>query len=310
MELAKGKLADIAQHCIYEIATGKWPPGMKLPSVREAGKLWGVNRLTVLGAYRELEKIGLVVSKDRSGYYVVENDATDSPGPGLTDLYTKVKNLIGKHTDYNLAYAFRFFSAMAVSESKASPTYAFLECTDQQAEDHANEIYQMLNVYVKPVCLRNDPELAPDIPGSVKTLMTTGFHIKEVMEIGKSLNLEVVNVPIEVDPATFNKAVDKAVVVELESKMSSNIVHDIQNIAGEISIEQKLVKDIESGIAELLNDNANQLILLSPRVWGRASAAIKKDKRIKLIKFRISDDSWKTVSGTLKIPLHSGSSDF
>lgn len=305
MDLAKGKQADIAQHCIYEIATGKWSPGQKLPSVREAEKLWGVHRLTVLGAYRELEKIGLVVSKDRSGYYVAESSEEKALETDLMALYGKVKQLIARHSQLNPVYALRLFSAMAVSDSKTSPSYAFLECTDHQAADHASEIFQMFNIHVAPLCLPSAPGELPEVPASVKTLLTTGFHIREVMELGASLDLEVANVPIEVDPSGFDKAmfkVNKAIVVELESNMSSSIVQDIKAIAGEVTIEQKLVTDIEQGVSALLADQGNELILLSPRVWGRVSDAIKKDKRVKLIRFRISDTSWKNLSKVLNIP--------
>lgn len=307
MDLAKSKLADIVQHCIYEIATGKWPPRLKLPSVREAEKLWGVNRLTVLSAYRELEKIGLVKSKNRSGYYVTENDDNEVLDTGLIELYDVVKILINKRTDFDLSYAFRYFNAMAISESRTNPVYAFLECTLQQAEDHANEIYQKLNVLVRPICLCEDDTLIPDIPESVQTLMTTGFHIKEVRSIGKKLKKRVVNISIEVDPGIFNKIrdqINKAIVVELENNMSSNISSDIRRLMERVNVEAKLVKNIEKDILSMIADPANQLILVSPRIWGRSSPIIKKDKKVKLIRFRISDASWRVVSRALKIPFH------
>lgn len=307
MELIKGKQADIVQHCIYEIATGKWPSGLKLPSVREAEKLWGVNRHTVLGAYREMEKIGLVVSKDRSGYYVKENAAHEVGDTGLNQLYLKVKALIDKHSDFDLSYVFRYFNNMAISEAKTSPSYAFLECTRQQAEDHASEIYQKLNVYVLPVCLSDAEGISFQIPGSVRTLLTTGFHIQEVKQLGKRLGKEVVNIPIEVDPDLLLKFRDRtdmgqALVVELEGHMSSNIAKDVQDLAQHMKIQQKLITDVEREITEILQGGDHQLLLLSPRVWGRCSRAIKKDSRVKLIRFRVSHSSWKIVSGTLKIP--------
>ena len=93
-------------------------------------------------------------------------------------------------------------------------------------------------------------------------------------------------------------------IVEFESNMSSNITEDIKKIVGAISIEQKLVNNIENDIQVLLNDSSYQLILFSPRVWGRISKTIKKDKRVKLIRFRISDSSWKIISKTLSIPFN------
>ena len=307
MNPAKGKLGDIVQYCIYEIATGKWTALQKLPSVREAETIWGVNRHTVLAAYRELEKIGLVVSKDRSGYYVVDNKENDVFDVGLNKLYTKLKNIITKHTDVNLTYAFRYFNAMSISESKTNPIYAFLECTNQQAEDHTQEIFQKLNILVHPICLHDNEFSIPDIPKSVEILMTTGFHIKEVSHIAKKLKKKVINIPIEIDPNFLNNQnkADKIVLVELEGSMSSNISNDIKKLIGKVRLEEKLISNIDEDLLKLINEPNNQLILLSPRVWGQASPKIKKDKRVKLIRFRISDASWKAISRTLKIPLHS-----
>ena len=303
MEPAKGKLGDIVQHCIYEIATGKWSALQKLPSVREAENLWGVNRHTVLAAYRELEKIGLVFSKDRSGYYVVDNGETDVFDTGLNKLYAKLKNMIAKHTDLNLAYAFRYFSAMAISESEANPTYAFLECTNHQAEDHTKEIFQKLNIVVQPISINND-KIDPEIPQSVEILMTTGFHISEVNLIGKKLKKKVINIPIEIDPDFLKKTQNKfrkMMLVEFEDNMSSNIFNDIKRVIGPVQLERKLITNIEEELPSLIDES----ILLSPRVWGQASSAIKSDKRVRLIRFKISDTSWKVISQALKIPLHS-----
>nr|WP_299171808.1 GntR family transcriptional regulator [uncultured Allomuricauda sp.] len=307
MEPARGKLGDIVQHCIYEIATGKWTAQQKLPSVREAEIIWGVNRLTVLAAYRELEKIGLVESKDRSGYYVIDNGENDVFDIGLNKLYGKLKNMIAKHTDLNLNYALRYFGALAISESKSNPIYAFLECTDHQAEGHTKEIFQKLNVPIHPVCLHDDRSLIPDIPKSVEILMTTGFHIREVNRIGKKLKKKVINIPIEVDPnflKSTKTTIEKMILVELENNMSSNILNDVKKLVGKVKLEEKLISNIDEELLKLVKDPTNQLILLSPRVWGQASPTLKRDKRIKLIRFRISDASWKVIAQTLKIPLH------
>ena len=303
--MAKGKQGDIVQHCIYEIATGKWPHGSKLPSVREAEKLWGVHRLTVMAAYHELEKIGLIYSKNRSGYYVSESSSDQESDAELTSLYQKLEKLVKEETDYNPVYVFKLFSAMAVSSSKEAPAHAFLECTQHQAQDHANEIFEMFDVHVSAVCLSDSKTQTPEIPQSVKHLLTTGFHIGEVKALGKKLGLPVSNVPIEVDRSVITKAAEtvrKAIVRELESNMSGSIAQDIQAIAGELSIDQRLVTCVEEEVSDLLKSSDHELILLSPRVWGRVSANIKKGKRVKLIRFKISDGSWKQLSNALKIP--------
>ena len=52
------------------ILTGKWPPGEKIPSVREMGTLVQVNPNTVLRAYDFVQQKGIVFNKRGIGYFV------------------------------------------------------------------------------------------------------------------------------------------------------------------------------------------------------------------------------------------------
>lgn len=52
------------------IESGYYPPGGKLPSMRDMSAIRGVSISTVQEAYRLLEDIGVVISKPKSGYYV------------------------------------------------------------------------------------------------------------------------------------------------------------------------------------------------------------------------------------------------
>jgi len=58
------------------ILAGKWPPGDKIPSVRDLGSLVQVNPNTVLRAYDYIQHKGIVFNKRGIGYFV-ENDAID-----------------------------------------------------------------------------------------------------------------------------------------------------------------------------------------------------------------------------------------
>lgn len=52
------------------ILTGKWPPGEKIPSVREMGTLVQVNPNTVLRAYDFVQQKGIIFNKRGIGYFV------------------------------------------------------------------------------------------------------------------------------------------------------------------------------------------------------------------------------------------------
>lgn len=55
-----------------KINEGHYRPGQKLPSVRDAAKLYGCSVSTVVRAYAELEKRHAIYSISQSGYYVVD----------------------------------------------------------------------------------------------------------------------------------------------------------------------------------------------------------------------------------------------
>ena len=55
------------------IITGRYPPGEKLPSVRELAAEAGINPNTVQRAFSELEREGLIYTQRATGKYVTEN---------------------------------------------------------------------------------------------------------------------------------------------------------------------------------------------------------------------------------------------
>ena len=56
-----------------EIASGAYPPGSKLPPVRELALEAGVNPNTMQRAFAELERDGLVYTQRTSGRFVTED---------------------------------------------------------------------------------------------------------------------------------------------------------------------------------------------------------------------------------------------
>lgn len=57
-----------------EIASGAYPPGGKLPPVRELALEAGVNPNTMQRAFSELERDGLVYTQRTSGRFVTEDE--------------------------------------------------------------------------------------------------------------------------------------------------------------------------------------------------------------------------------------------
>jgi DNA-binding transcriptional regulator YhcF (GntR family) len=65
---------QIAEHIMIDIITGVYPPGERLPSVRELAVIAAVNPNTMQRAMSELEQSGLVSALRTTGRFVTEDN--------------------------------------------------------------------------------------------------------------------------------------------------------------------------------------------------------------------------------------------
>ena len=65
------QLIEIIQHSIL---SGTYPPGSKLPSVRDLASQAAVNPNTMQKAFAELEKSGLIITQGTNGRVVTEDE--------------------------------------------------------------------------------------------------------------------------------------------------------------------------------------------------------------------------------------------
>lgn len=67
--------AQLIEHITLAIITGEFPPGSRLPSVRELAAEAGVNPNTMQRAFQELERDGLVQTQRTAGRTVTDDAA-------------------------------------------------------------------------------------------------------------------------------------------------------------------------------------------------------------------------------------------
>ena len=72
----KGIFLQIADSISEKVIEGKYPPGEKIPSVRDLAIEFGVNPNTIMRTYNELQTRGIIENKRGVGYYV----NTEAPG--------------------------------------------------------------------------------------------------------------------------------------------------------------------------------------------------------------------------------------
>lgn len=66
---------QIVEKIKMDIVSGVYPPGSKLPSVRELASIAAVNPNTMQKAFQELERDGLVYAQRTSGRFITEDGA-------------------------------------------------------------------------------------------------------------------------------------------------------------------------------------------------------------------------------------------
>ena len=66
----KGIFLQIADSISEKVMEGKYPPGEKIPSVRDLASEIGVNPNTVMRSLSELQSRGIIENKRGVGYYV------------------------------------------------------------------------------------------------------------------------------------------------------------------------------------------------------------------------------------------------
>jgi GntR family transcriptional regulator len=68
----KGIFLQIADNISEKVMEGKYPPGEKIPSIRDLATEMGVNPNTVMRTFSELQARGIIDNKRGVGYYVSE----------------------------------------------------------------------------------------------------------------------------------------------------------------------------------------------------------------------------------------------
>lgn len=66
------QIVDYAFNCIID---GSWPPGERIPSVREFAASLGVNTRTVLKAMEDLQDMGVIESRRGMGFMLMPDAA-------------------------------------------------------------------------------------------------------------------------------------------------------------------------------------------------------------------------------------------
>jgi DNA-binding transcriptional regulator YhcF (GntR family) len=306
---------NLYHHLLYLIATGKWLEGTRLPSIRTAEKLFGASRTTVQQAYQMLANHRLVESKPKSGYIVKAqpgNAWISRNRSELKDLYEDFSKTILTSTGLAPLPVLRYLTRLAAILDHESPSCAFIECTDSQADDHAREIKDRLGISVLPLTVDEVATDGSDLPRHIKFAITTLFHQVELSSLQSRHGIEMIAVPIEVSPVLKEQVASlkrRIVFLETEGQMAQDISDDARQIMNDMPISTMTVECIADSLSELLgqpspNDTDEGVtVMLSPRDWGRLDDKWRGHPHVRRVAFSICESAWDTIAEFLGMPI-------
>lgn len=299
----------LLRHCVYLIATGRWPPGDRLPSIRQTRRDWGLNQLTVEQAYRRLVETGLVESRPRSGYYVTGGGALERLGrhrEELAGLHRAAGELIRGRSDLSLLGVLRYLTQLEEIERTQEPEVAFVECTATQARAHAEEIAERFGIPVLALTTEWLAGRRDRLPSHVRRLLTSAFHLDELRPLHCPPGLTVRVVPIEVSPeVVIDVEGRRLILLEREETMAAHIAQDTARLLGEDRVRTLLTEEPTTELRRLLGGARSidgPVVLLSPRLWGTLPASWRQDPRVREAAFRVTDEGWGQVAEAMGLP--------
>lgn len=183
----------------YFLLSGTLQAGEKVPSPIELEKLLKINRNTVISAYKELVREGLLVSKSGQGTYVSDNINVYNVKKHNQELLTLAEDTIEKTKRLGFKPEELFtvifnYTVLRVADSKELRLKALLvESAIQDLEYFRDVLIKELNIDVD-ICLL--PELQDSIDSEIVKncdFVITGFnHIEDVKATMEPLGKEVI----------------------------------------------------------------------------------------------------------------------
>ncbi len=183
----------------YFLLSGILKAGEKVPSPIELEKLLKVNRNTVISAYKELEKEGLLVGKRGQGTYVSDNINVYNAKKHNQELLTLAEETIEKTKQLGFEPEELFtvifnYTVLGVNDSKKLHLKALLtESAIQNLEYFRDVLIKELNIDVD-ICLLS--ELQDSIDSEIVRncdFVITGFnHVEDVKATIEPLGKEVI----------------------------------------------------------------------------------------------------------------------
>jgi len=191
----------------FLILNGDLEPGARLPTTRQLAGFLRINRNTVLRAYQELAREGLIDCRQGRGCLVVERPE-EAASPVPAQLVEVIDGAIEQAR--KLGVSADDFATTAYARARQRwdvpvrlKKIAFVECDAQTAADFAHAIQERLDVAVIPVVLEDLEHPTPETEQHLRdarAVATTFFHVEEIRRLLAQANIKKEVVALTVKP--------------------------------------------------------------------------------------------------------------
>lgn len=184
--------------------------GFKMPTERELSEQLGISRNTVSAAYKQLEKEGLLISRQGKGTFVAEESDRILRGDSQERIMHLVDLGLKEALDYGMeAKDFLRLVEERVNEKldlirKASAVY--VECNTEQARYFAHQIETGTGMKCTPLTISDLIEMNDEtrlLLYKTKVIVSTFNHVAEVQEYVDGFGKSVLGVAINPDLKTM-----------------------------------------------------------------------------------------------------------
>lgn len=192
----------------YSISTGALKHNQRLPTVHAVAKHLAVNFETVRKAYKELEQEGLVSTDRGIGTFVTSHALSalsqhTNRHPALSPADTLKESvhqlLRAGRTNAEIG---RMVAAFAKEYgSGGEDVVLFAECNTRQANEMSSRLCEYLKLDVRPV-LVTELRAVLERAGDGVSIITTGFHMKDVRQIIGNRRIPIYFVASTMSPQT------------------------------------------------------------------------------------------------------------
>ncbi len=271
----------------YLIATNAIKPGDALPALREGAASLGVNPHTLRQAYRLLDDDGYVEIVPSVGVRTARFSpaAAGAPQPGsisefLDHIEWEAKNRYGLDP-CDLA---TLLCARAKSAKKHDIN--FIECSQGQAEMHAEQVAKIIGQDCRPVVIREGS------PAPSGFSVTTLFHLDDIERIWPGRRADLHFVHINIASAMAQRVASIAppgaivAIVETDLMLGKHIARDLATIADR-DPSDFTVRQV-SGVGDCTFFQKERMpSLITPRLWNRLPEQIKARRNTEQILYDI-----------------------